>query len=220
MRKTPCSASRLISQQNTVKHSRKKDIALQNLRKSLRHASIWFLWDDMGREIWWAWGHVVLSMMRSRPVSLRLTFELLRNFMVWKAFLTRYHLRHYVAYNDTIASDTARNILLHQAFTETWYYLHTCANTDIYTPPGEEDLQDVEFSYLHFAHLVAWGEKSAKFYRSVPNFIGSYEIYRLLVVRGSRQGSGTGIAKYLSRSCNNKVYISGRIPPGTDHRGL
>lgn len=153
-----------------------KGYCTADLRKILRHASIWFLRDAAGREIGRAWGHAALGVMRSRPPSARLAFEILRNFMVWTAFLTRYHLRHYVAYNDTVASDTARNILLHQASTETWYYLHTCANTDLYTPPGEEDLQDVEFSYLHFTHLVAWGEKSAKFYRSVPNFIGSYEI--------------------------------------------
>ena len=141
----------------------------------MRNADVYFLREMFMGKVLPLWVRTLIGSVFSTPPSIRLTLELMRNYLTWSAFLRRYDLKHYVAYNDTLPGDIARNVILQAGGTETWYYLHTCHNTDLFTPPGMEDLEGVEFSFLYFDHLAAWGRKSAHFYEIVPHWFGSIE---------------------------------------------
>lgn len=122
------------------------------------------------------WARSVLSLLGQPAFVIRLFIEIRHKNLLWDTFLEMYRLKHYVTYNDTMAADTVRNILLAARGTESWYYIHSIDNFDHYTPTTEGSLfREVLYSFLCFDHLVVWGDNSEQYYRSCPNAIGRYE---------------------------------------------
>ena len=96
------------------------------------------------------------------------SITILHQYLLWKNFLSKYNLKHYVVYNDFSINHVIRNILLNEQGIKTWYYLHSCHFIYAFLPQTKiVPLREVEWSYMYYDNLVSKFEKILKFYEDL-----------------------------------------------------
>lgn len=99
----------------------------------------------------------------------------LYEYLLWKRFLDKYCIKHFVVYNDFAIDHVVRNILLNQNGTQTWYYEHSCHFGDAFAPPNENvSFLEIEWSFLYYDYLVSWGNESTRIFSMHPSSIKQY----------------------------------------------
>ena len=103
------------------------------------------------------------------------TAKNLYGYLLWRCFLDKYRVKHYVVYNNFNLSHIIRNILLSQEGVQTWYYMHSSNFGDICAPiDGRVTLRHVVMSFLYYDNMVSWGNKSMGYFAHHPTCIKQY----------------------------------------------
>ncbi|MDD1655592.1 MAG: polysaccharide biosynthesis PFTS motif protein [Methanomicrobiales archaeon] len=152
-----------------------KGYRVADLRTILRGADTRFIRETVIRKFLPVWSGIALRCYRFSPLQLRRTVEIFAQFLAWEAFFRRYRIRGYLSYNDFLPVTVVRNRILREHGAESFYFIHSTGFHNVFLPPAEGELQTVEFLYLDPDHLVSWGDKVSRVFRSPRNPIGKYE---------------------------------------------
>jgi polysaccharide biosynthesis PFTS motif protein len=91
------------------------------------------------------------------------------NYLRWNIILERYRIDNLITFNDEQTGHIARNSVLNNMGTKTWYYAHSAAmgycSNKLSTPV---DKRHILWSYLYYDHYVTWNTAIADYIHSHP----------------------------------------------------
>jgi len=153
---------------------REKNYNFMELGRVLHDVDFHFIKCIIG-SILGSWLYVGVSMLLKSELVVKSTLEIMHTYILWNAFLSKYEIRNYVAYNDFMPPAIIRNIILSKKGIISWYYEHSCHSMDVFTPLNQDIYMASEFAYIYFDKFVSWNEQSTRFYGTMPNRFESFE---------------------------------------------
>ena len=141
---------------------------------ALAETSCGISWALMGRLI-----RLGLSLARELPAApwwvARVSVYLWRDYGIWKSFLERYNIRHFVSYNEYSFRPVARNLLLNRQGVQTWYYADTINTSSIYLlRPGQPPYRQSIWGYLFYDHFISWSKSLSEYHQKHGQHIAQY----------------------------------------------
>jgi polysaccharide biosynthesis PFTS motif protein len=181
------------------------------LREVLKGADISFIYRVFLKKQVPVWLHLLFGSFKKQPFMLPLTLEIMYKSLIWSKLLEEYHIRHYVVFNDYLTADTVRYIHCDQNDTQTWCYIHSSSTNDLITPPGEEEVIDIQFAFYATHHLVVWGRKMENYYKKHPNYIKNFDLSGCMtseLIRNALEPPASNIPRTkINEKCSPKKII-------------
>lgn len=101
--------------------------------------------------------------------EIKITAKLFFAYFRWVKVLNEIRLRHFVTHCDFGVSHIGRNIALHQAGIQTWYFTDSINHSYAIQDITQKNLHRHPFwAYLYYQHFVTWDQIIAKFYLNHP----------------------------------------------------
>ncbi|MBN2583300.1 MAG: polysaccharide biosynthesis PFTS motif protein [Planctomycetes bacterium] len=141
-------------------------------------------------------------------VFITLAYNAVLVYARWKKAAEEIELGHFISYADFHPGHIARNIALHQAGTQTWYY-HDSMNNVLNYVGRLEGCRERHplWSYLNYNHFVVWYRLLADWFDEYPSLLGERPVVGCLW------------ASHVMAPVDRDGLMRSLLPSGKDARG-